>query len=130
MKREIKFRGWAKNENGWLYGYPVFFPDEDFDMEDMEILYYDEEDGWVTDYIYPHTLGQWTGARDVDGKDIYEDDVVEEICEHLHRYVVTFEAGAFVLKNDNGTVRPRTLAHWLNFKVVGPRYDIKMEDQP
>lgn len=110
--REIRFRGKSKNKKVWLYGYLFQYGNSAPanvlcicvsvpDWKDAFDLYQVEED----------TIGQFTGLRDKDGKEIYEGDVVECVSynelisvngktyEPLRRYMrVVFANGAFRLK--------------------------------
>ena len=40
--------------------------------------------------VKPETVGQFTGVYDVDGKEIYEADVVQYTREDKYRYIVTW----------------------------------------
>jgi uncharacterized phage protein (TIGR01671 family) len=65
--REIKFRG--LNGEKWLYG------DLDIDYKTKQATISD--DRWWRHPVRFDTVGQFTGLKDSNGKEIYEGDIVE-----------------------------------------------------
>jgi uncharacterized phage protein (TIGR01671 family) len=80
---QIKFRGKRKDNGEWIYGYFVMIKNAYFIIEHEDNLCFgdmyssDLVDMFSSNIVNPDTIGQYTGTKDKNDVEIYENDIIE-----------------------------------------------------
>lgn len=113
--REIKFRAWDYESERWVYGYYTKLVEG---IRKYDAIVSEDGGSLVRYYIDDiKTLGQYTGLKDLNGKEIYGGDIVRAIEKSgvwlsEVRYVVDcFCAGL------------HTISSYKDIKVIGNIYE-------
>lgn len=120
--KQIIFRGFDRNANEWVQGSLIRYPDGSHSIV-TDIQVWDLRQRTVD----PVSVGMYSGLDDVNGKPIFEGDVIS-VCasRQIYRNTVRFENGAFRVWQNPTHCQPltRQVISKYRVQVVGSVYDL------
>lgn len=126
MNREIKFRGKRGDNDEWVYGSLIYDVNEKWYIHQNNFVFWA---GYCE--IIPETIGQYTGLKDKNGKEIYEGDIVI----HDNEWTKPNETGVITWNKNNssfqikGHIPSSSMKHLNRMKVIGNIYESEVTNE-
>lgn len=119
--RTIKFRGKRKSNAEWVFG------DLLNGLEGDRYIIITHNEGVIKYEVNPDSVGQYTGQKDANGKEIYEADIIRHKVSNFFGIVAWHKHSYFCIVDDpEQSTDKRNLGYMLDaydFIVIGNRFD-------
>ena len=143
MNREIKFRAKRLDNGEWVNGSGLLVADDFCGIDRDTEMYVDEKYEWAGNTHFFRVAGamcdlkticQYTGLKDKNGKEIYEDDIVltpfvdpisgDMVCEDLCvKRQVKFNDGSFVVNDGDRFIYLECFTRNNHIEICGNIHD-------
>lgn len=131
MMRNTLFRGKRKDNGEWVYGYLLrgkYYLDE-IEMTTIfstDTIFYPNTETTGYDWVFPETVGQFTGLTDRYEKKIFEGDIVNIITGingYKSTYHSTIQEVKYIADSGIAVFRPFDNSDIVEIEVIGNIYD-------